>query len=177
MEIVFLNLQGVFMSTVGIFYGSDSSNTQSICEKVAKELGDGAKLFDVAKASKDDITGFTNLILATPTYGAGDLQDDWDSFLSTLSEEDFAGKTIALIGVGDQDTYADTFCDGVSYLYEKVQQAKIIGRTENKGYDFDESRALVDGKLVGLLLDEDNQSDLTDQRISKWVAEIKGQFA
>ncbi|MCQ2768439.1 flavodoxin, partial [Helicobacter pylori] len=31
--------------------------------------------------------------------------------------------------------------------------------------------------FVGLVIDEDNQDDLTDGRISKWVAEIKGSFA
>ncbi len=162
--------------SIGIFYGSDSSNTQSICEKVAKELGADAKLFDVAKASKEDLLGFTNLILATPTYGAGDLQDDWESYLGLFGEGDFEGKVVAFIGLGDQDTYADTYCDGVFFLYEKAQKATIIGQTANEGYDFDESKALVDGKLIGLLLDEDNQSDLTDERISKWVGQIKGQF-
>ena len=164
------------MQKVGIFYGSDSSNTQGICQKVAKELGGDAQLFDIAKASKEEYMGFSNLILATPTYGLGDLQDDWDSFLETLSEEDFAGKVVAFIGVGDQDTYSDTFCNGVSYLYHKAAKAKRIGQTANEGYYFDSTEALVDGKLVGLLLDEDNQSELSDERIAKWVAQIKGEF-
>lgn len=30
----------------------------------------------------------------------------------------------------------------------------------------------VDGKFVGLALDEDNESDKTDTRIAEWVAEI-----
>ena len=30
--------------------------------------------------------------------------------------------------------------------------------------------------FVGLALDEDNQSDLTDERIQKWVALVKGEF-
>lgn len=163
------------MQRVGIFYGSDSSNTQNICQKVAKELGN-AELFDVAQASKEDFMSFSNLILATPTYGLGELQDDWDSFLDTLSEGDFEGKVIAFIGVGDQDTYSDTFCNGVSYLYHKAAKAKRIGQTANEGYYFDDTEALVDGKLVGLLLDEDNQSELSDERIAKWVASIKGEF-
>ena len=163
------------MQKIGIFYGSDSSNTQNICQKVAKELGD-VELFDVAKASKEDFMKFNNLILATPTYGHGDLQDDWDSFLDTLSEDDFSGKVVAFIGVGDQDTYNDTFCNGVSYLYHKAAKAKRIGQTANEGYYFDDTEALVDGKLIGLLLDEDNQEDLSDERITKWVAQIKNEF-
>lgn len=166
------------MSSVGIFYGSDGGNTQGIADKVAKALGGDVKLFDVAKAQKEDLLGLSNLILATPTYGAGDLQDDWDGFLGLFGDDDFAGKTIALIGLGDQDTYSDTFCDGVFHIYEKVsKKGKIIGQTSKDGYDFDESRAVVDGKFVGLAIDEDNQGDLTDERIQNWVNAIKGQFA
>jgi flavodoxin I len=29
---------------------------------------------------------------------------------------------------------------------------------------------------VGLALDEDNQSDLTDERVKTWVAQVKGEF-
>lgn len=163
------------MQKVGIFYGSDSSNTQHICQKVAKELGD-AQVFDVANASREEFLSFSNLILATPTYGLGELQDDWESFLGGLSEEDFAGKVVAFIGVGDQDTYSDTFCNGVSYLYHKASKANRIGQIANEGYYFESTEALVDGKLVGLLLDEDNQSELSDERIAKWVAKIKSEF-
>ena len=34
-------------------------------------------------------------------------------------------------------------------------------------------KAQVEDKFVGLILDEDNQSDLTDERIENWVNEIK----
>jgi flavodoxin I len=33
------------------------------------------------------------------------------------------------------------------------------------------------GKFVGLALDEDNQSDLTDERIKAWVTALKKEFA
>jgi flavodoxin I len=33
-----------------------------------------------------------------------------------------------------------------------------------------------DGKFVGLVLDEDNQSELTDGRIKNWVAQLKQEF-
>ena len=37
----------------------------------------------------------------------------------------------------------------------------------------DDSTAVADGKFVGLALDEDNESHLTDTRIAAWVAEIQ----
>jgi len=51
-----------------------------------------------------------------------------------------------------------------------------VGYWPADGYDFTESKALRDGKFVGLALDEDNQSDLTDERIKAWVAQLKPEF-
>ncbi|MFN9675593.1 MAG: flavodoxin FldA, partial [Microcystis sp.] len=53
---------------------------------------------------------------------------------------------------------------------------KTVGYWPTDGYDFNESKALKNGKFVGLALDEDNQSDLTEQRIKTWVAGLKGEF-
>ena len=41
------------------------------------------------------------------------------------------------------------------------------------GYYHDSSKAQIDDKFVGLAIDEDNQSDLTDERINKWTNEIR----
>lgn len=164
------------MKKVGIFYGSDSGNTQTICEKIANKLGD-AELIDVAKASKEQLQSFDNLVLASSTYGSGDLQTDWEDFIGSLSEADFAGKTIALVGLGDQDTYSDTFCDSLYHLHDKAKGGKIIGQTSTDGYTFDDSKAIEGGKFVGLAIDEDNQDDLTESRLEAWVNEIKSQFA
>ena len=165
------------MKKVGLFYGSDGGATQEVAQKVAAALGE-CELFDVSSRSSDDVAKFEDLILASPTYGSGELQGDWESFLDNLSEEAFSGKTIALLGLGDQDIYADTFCGGLGYLYQKAsKQGKIIGQTATDGYEFDASDAVVDGKFVGLVIDEVNQEDLTQERINAWVATLKGAFA
>ena len=44
------------------------------------------------------------------------------------------------------------------------------------GYDFEGSAAVEDGYFVGLVLDEENQSNLTPQRIKQWVEQIKGKL-
>ena len=160
------------MEKIGLFYGSDSGNTQKVAEKIAQKL-QNVEIFDVAKANKEELKGFKNLILATPTYGSGDIQGDWEDFLSSLKEEDFDGKVVALVGLGDQDT----FCNGLYEIYKLLKNAKIIGQTSTKGYEYEDSDSVVDGKFVGLILDEDNQEDLTEQRIQEWCEEIKGQFA
>lgn len=163
------------MKKIGIFYGTTTGKTKEIVDEVAAKLGD-CDLFDVANASKDDITNYENLILASSTYGEGDLQTDWEDFAETLSEDDFANKVVAIIGLGDQDGYSDSFCDSIGILAELAKKATIIGKTKNEGYEFSQSRSLSGDEFLGLAIDDDNQSDLTAQRVESWVNEIKDKF-
>ena len=122
--------------------------------------------------------GFNNLILVTSTYGCGDLQGDWEDKIDSFNEADFKDKTIALVGIGDSDTYSDTFCDSLSYLYEKAKGGNVIGKTSPEGYDFSDSKAILDsGEFMGLVLDYDNQEELNEQRISNWVKDITPLFS
>lgn len=163
------------MEKIGIFYGSTTGRTQEIAEAVAEKLGN-CDLVDVSNASKDDLSKYNNLILASSTYGDGDLQSDWEDFAGNLSPDDFSGKIVAILGLGDQDGYSDTFCDSIGLLAQLAQKATIIGRTKNENYDFSESKSVSGDEFLGLAIDDDNQSDLTAQRIEKWVNDIKGKF-
>ena len=59
-------------------------------------------------------------------------------------------------------------------LYDAVKDsgAKIVGAVSTDGYTFDDSESVVNGKFVGLALDEENESDKTDERIDNWVKAI-----
>jgi flavodoxin I len=46
-----------------------------------------------------------------------------------------------------------------------------VGAVSTDGYTFDGSEAVVDGKFVGLPLDDVNEDDKTDARIDAWIAE------
>ena len=63
----------------------------------------------------------------------------------------------------------------MSEIYNAVKQAgaNVIGAVATDGYTFDDSESIVDGKFVGLALDEVNEDSKTDERIDNWVAEIK----
>ena len=50
--------------------------------------------------------------------------------------------------------------------------ANVVGAVPTDGYTYIDSASVVDGKFVGLALDEDNESDKTDGRIAAWVAGI-----
>ncbi len=60
-------------------------------------------------------------------------------------------------------------------LSEKISElgGTTVGYWSTDGYEFTDSKALRDGKFVGLALDEANQSDLTQERIKAWVAQLK----
>ena len=98
--------------SIGIFVGSDNGTTTDVCERLAGKLG-GAELIDVANASPEDIAKFDRIILASSTWGDGDLQSDWESYAESLENTDFSGKTVALLALGDADSYSDTFCDAL----------------------------------------------------------------
>lgn len=163
------------MDKIGIFYGSTTGRTQEVAEAITTKL-ENCDLIDVAGAKKEDLAKYNNLILAASTYGDGDLQTDWEDFAQNLSEDDFDGKIVAIVGLGDQDSYSDTFCDSIGLLADLAKKATIIGKTKNENYDFQASRGLEGDDFLGLAIDEDNQSDLTNDRLSTWIDSIKDGF-
>ncbi|MEA3317594.1 MAG: flavodoxin domain-containing protein, partial [Bacteroidota bacterium] len=68
------------MNKIAIFYGSSTGNTESAAKQIAKLLN--ADIFDVADKPVKELQNYENLIFGTSTWGIGDLQDDWDSFIS-----------------------------------------------------------------------------------------------
>lgn len=159
--------------SIGIFVGSDNGTTTDVCERLAKKLGN-AELVDVANASPDDIAKYEKIILASSTWGDGDLQSDWESYAESLEGTDFGGKLVALLALGDADSYSDTFCDALYHLKNAAKGAKIVGETSTDGYEFESSKGVENGKFVGLAIDEANADDKTDERLDAWVTQLKG---
>ena len=162
------------MKKIGLIYGSSTGNTESVVEKLTHILGtDNLEVKEVSQTNSEEISSFEKLILASSTWGAGDLQSDWEDFETQLNNVNFTGKTVALLGLGDQKRFGDTFCESLSLLHEKTRDANIVGKTSTKGYDFQESNSVINGEFIGLAIDEDNQDDLTTQRLNAWVNQIK----
>lgn len=166
------------MKSTVIIYGTLGGTTRVIANKINAELGGGAKVVDVNVSSAADFQDYDNIILGTSTTGYGELIDPWIDFTPTLKQIDLKGKTVALFGLGDSSSFSDTFTNGMSELYKlvKEQGANIIGSVSTDGYTFDDSGSVVDGKFVGLALDEDNEDTETPKRIKNWVAEILPQL-
>ena len=78
--------------------------------------------------------------------------------------------------MGDQYGYPDNFVDGIGILAEVVKKngGEIFGYWKNEGYEFNTSLGMAPNNMFyGLVIDEDNQYELTEKRINKWVEQIK----
>ena len=53
--------------------------------------------------------------------------------------------------------YGDYFCDAIEEVYSAMKEAgaEMVGSVATDGYDFSESKSVIDGKFCGLPLDED----------------------
>ncbi|RQW64126.1 flavodoxin FldA [Vibrio viridaestus] len=164
------------MASVGIFFGSDTGNTEAVAKMIQKQLGEKlVHVQDIAKSSKEDIENFDLLLLGIPTWYYGEAQCDWDDFFPELEDIDFSTKLVALFGCGDQEDYAEYFCDAMGTLRDIIEPkgATIIGYWPTEGYEFEASKALVDDShFLGLCIDEDRQPELTEERVTTWVKQI-----
>ena len=160
------------MNATIVVFGSSTGTCEAIAEKIAQKLG--CEAIDVQNLTADVVNNNQNLILGTSTWGAGELQDDWYDGLKVLQGADPSGKTIALFGCGDCESYGDTFVGGIGELFNalKTSGATFVGAVDIDGYTFGDSEAVVDGKFVGLPLDDVNEDDKTDARIEAWIAAI-----
>jgi len=159
-----------------IIYGSDTGNTEVIAEDLVKLLGEH-EVLTVDELEESDWEGNELYILGIPTWYDGELQSDWEDYLDDFQKIDFTGKTVAVFGLGDQVGYAEWFCDGVGILADIVEKngGKVIGNWSTDGYEFESSKAVMNtnNTFFGLCLDEDNQPELTQERLKKWVEQLK----
>ena len=165
--------------SIGIFYGSSGGNTESVAKMILNALDLEAELFDIATVDIYKLGDFSHLIIGTSTWGSGDLQDDWDDMFSGYEQHNFTGKTVAFFGLGDQESYEDTFVDGMGILHDAAVKngARVVGdNLPVDGYDFEDSMAVKNGVFVGLAIDEDCQDDLTEERVRKWADIIRPSF-
>lgn len=165
------------MTQIGIFYGSDTGNTEAVAAAICQELGANCSgPHDIAKSTQGDLERFDQLLVGIPTWYYGEAQCDWDDFFPTLEKINFQTKQVAIFGCGDQEDYAEYFCDAMGRIADTLrrQGANLVGQWPIAGYFFEASKALADGDhFVGLAIDEDRQPELTAERIKSWVQQVR----
>ena len=168
------------MNKIGIFYSFNSTKTAKAAEKIKEAFGPD---FNIVPVNAEELTeelflSFTNLILGVPTWFDGELPNYWDEFVPALEDLNLNGKTIAIFGLGNQVEYPENFGDAVGIMAELVRErgARLVAYTSAEGYHYESSKALVDGKFCGLILDQESQPRLSKERIENWVNDLKAQF-
>ena len=166
---------------IKLIYGSDTGNTELVTTDLVKLLDkDDIEVVTVDKITEKDWESHIYYLLGIPTWYDGELQSDWEDYFEEFKKINFTGKKVAIFGLGDQIGYDEWFCDGIGILGKVIIEngGKLLGYTQkDSSYDFDESLALADDStLYGLALDEDNQPELTEERLKKWVIQIKNEF-
>lgn len=169
------------MEKIAILFGPSGGNTEKAARLVAKAIGeDNTVLIPVKEVGEESLKPYSRIIFGGPTVGTHTWSDpnqknDWDLFLTRLYKLNLEGKKCAVFGLGDQVSYSFKFVDDIGVIADQIVQAggKLVGHVGPEGYTFDESKAFREGKFLGLPLDEDNEPELTQPRINKWVELLK----
>ena len=170
------------MMATTIFFATSTGKTSDIADQL-KELLPDAGLQDVdemSSARELEVPGSLICCIPTCNTGADEARSGtaWDQCIEEIPSMNFAGKTIAIVGLGDSASYGDYFCDAMEELYTAFSKAgaNLIGKVPTDGYTFNESKSVLNGMFCGLPIDEDNESDLSHERLSNWLSSIKPQL-
>lgn len=165
---------------VGIYFSTMSGNTERIAGFIGEAIGVEPKEID--ECSADAISALDVVFVGAPTWNtgadterSGTSMDTW--LYDTLPKVDMKGKTVALFGCGDSVGYSGNFCDSLGELHDCFTErgATIKGSWSLEDYMHYESKAVRDDKFVGLVCDEQNQMDLSEERVTTWVSQLKGE--
>ena len=161
------------MKKTVVIYGSTTGSCEDYANRIASKLG--ADVFNVTDVDGGKVEAYDNLLLGTSTWGEGDVQDDWYDGVKVLESANLKGKTVAIFGCGDAMGYPDSFCGGMAEIYRAVKDsgANILGMVNAGDYNYGSSQAVIDGKFVGLAIDINETDSKTEERIDKWIEEIK----
>lgn len=174
------------MEKIGLFFGPEKGAVHRVAEKIRDVAGeDRIDLIPVAAASAADLEKYQKIIFGISTVGKETWDQefsntDWSRFFPEIGKIDYRKRIVALFGLGDHVTYPGHFVNAMGILAKEILRtspaAKIVGRVDPSGYEFEESEAIIDGQFIGLPLDEDFEPELTEERIAGWISQIRDEF-
>ncbi len=173
------------MDKIALLYAPAKGRTEKVAKMICKKIGN--EKFDLILIDEQTepkvLTNYKKIIFGISTVGrdswdANYTKIGWDLFLPKLQDFDFSKKTVAIFGLGDHILYANNFVDSMGSLAKVVEEngANLIGKCSSEGYTFSESEALVGNTFLGLPIDEDNEEELTEERLASWLKKISEDF-
>ena len=175
---------------VGIFYGTSTGSTMTCAEAIYNAFGPqvAAEPVDIETIDPGQLAAAFGehdaLIVGTPTWNTGSDTErsgtGWDElYYSKLPamQQTLAGKRVAVFGLGDQLSYSDNYADATGELFDVFESlgCSMMGAWSQEGYEHDDSKAIRGDKFCGLLLDMVNQEELTEERVTQWVAQLQAE--
>lgn len=171
------------MKKIALIYWPKKGNTENaayrIYDRFDREMID---IFTITGFNTAEFALYDAFIIGGSTTGADHWEDAhksrWVDFFARLEKADIKGKPFAQFGLGDQVRYPDHFVDGMRGIKDKFEAGGAVhkGMWPVEGYDFTDSDSVENGQFIGLALDLDNQEELTDARIDRWVAQLRKEF-
>ena len=163
----------------GVFYSTTTGNTETVAGYINAAAPNAEEAMDISEV--DDLSGYDSIIVGAPTWHTGADKERsgtaWDEWLyDVLPGLGFSGK-VAIFGVGDSLSYADNYVDAAGELYDCFTGAGAthVGSVSTDGYQHVDSKAVRGGSFVGMMFDEDNEYDKSEERAGAWVAQLKGE--
>ena len=172
------------MKKIALIFWPEEGNVDVSGDQILTRFGDNEIIkISIALTTKEILNEYDNWIVGGSTVGShvwedADDTNKWHDFFKLLDEIDTNGKIVAFYGLGDQVLYPHHFVDGLGVFQEEFEKRniKIVGQWSAEGYDFTDSEGIKDGYFFGLALDQDQQSELSDERIDQWLEIIKKEF-
>ena len=146
------------MALVKIVYASMTGNTEGISEIIENQFIDAGLEVEREECTDVDPDFFEDAdicIVATYTYGDGELPFEMEDFFEDLEDEDLEDKLLGVVGSGDTE-YGEYFCQSAR---DFVEQFKKTGATE--GAEMVEIENEADGE------DTERLQTFVDQLVSK----------
>ena len=119
---------------IKLVYASLTGNTEMLSDLIIEKFEE-EKGIEIEKLFIEDMVDFDFLddadafIIATYTYGEGDLPEEMEEFFEALGEKDFSGKTYGVIGTGD--TVYEQFCVCVDQFDDQIAKTGATNPTQN----------------------------------------------
>jgi flavodoxin long chain len=170
------------MNKTALFFSPEGGNVNSVTIRLGEVIGNEKVDIMLAKeVVKENLNKYDQIIFVGSTVGAEHwsnktIVDEWQEFFRKIEDISFEDKKVAIVGLGNSVLYPEHFADGIAHLYKIIanKRAIIFGFVDAEDYTFTDSQALNDdGVFLGLPIDEDNEYDLTTERLEKWVSKLK----
>lgn len=171
------------MKKIALIYWPKKGSTEQAAMKIAAAFDSGmVDVFTITSVDVGKLESYDALIIGGSTVGADNWEQAhktrWADFFTSLEGISLKGKPFAIFGLGDQVLYPYHFVDGMAEIRKWFEKAggQHKGLWPTEGYDFRDSKSVVNGRFLGLALDFEQQKDLNDGRVSRWAAQLKKEF-